>query len=424
MVTATAALQRAAPTDRRLAHGGTDIRESLPGEEVEAQTGSQRRRSGSRNRLRDRGNGAAGDSQSAPILWFDGLAIDSRNTALCHVLQRLGCESYWASSRLDPVLAGPWFVYGPPRSGKSHLASALVRVWCRQRPEQPAVCTTATEFASTFADALDNRRLSAWVRRCARLGLLVIDDLHVLPERSDVQRELVRLLDQFSAREALLVVTSRLELSELTHQPPELISRLQAGLLLELTVPGPEARRALVERLAAAAKILLDPRAIKAIARHPWPNVPELAEAVEALAQLPLQAANGKSVRSAADLSGQPMPSRSLDEREVRRRLGLQRPQAAATLRQIAQRTARYFRLPLAELRGPSRRRAVTTARGVAAYLARRLTGCSLEAIGQFLGGRDHTTILHACQQTEQLARRDLAVQEAIKDLSRLLTRW
>lgn len=365
---------------------------------------------------------AAGAQRRARILWFDGLAVERRNSCMYHVLQRLLDGELWIDVHNDPVLAGPWFIYGPAQCGKTHLARALTAHWNKQN-QQPSVCTTATEFACAYADAVDNRRLHAWGKRCATLGLLVIDDLHCLPDRQDVQRELVRLLEQFSNRRALLVVTSRLELTECEHLPADLVSRLQAGLSLELTVPRADARLGLVERLATQAHIVLEPRAARALAYHPWSNVPELIEAIDVLARTTAVCKKGTFASGRCNgIHGQ--SQRVLGEQEVRRRLGLRQPRHAASLRRIAQRTARHFRLPLAELKGPSRRRAVTTARGVAAYLARQLTGCSLEAIGEFLGGRDHTTILHACQQTEQLSRQDAAVREAIKELTRMLSRW
>lgn len=368
------------------------------------------------------GGVASSGGRDARILWFDGLVVERRNARLCYVLEQLQAGAAWGERALDPVLNSPWFIYGAAQCGKTHLARALTALWQRRCPQRPAIYVGAIEFASQFADAVDNRHLDAWARKIMGLGLLVIDDLHCLPARDDVQRELIRLLDQFSARGSLLVLTSCLELVELAHLPAGLLSRLEGGLLLELVTPGPEGRLALVERLASEAKLSLEPQAASALARHPWPSLAELQEAVESLAGMAGPAENGRpAAQGASERSDGRGPT---TEAELRQRLGLRPVRAATPIRQIAQRTARHFGLSLAELRGPSRRRAVATARGVAAYLARQLTGCSLESIGEFLGGRDHTTILHACQQTEQRARRDATVREAIKQLTRVLSRW
>ena len=81
--------------------------------------------------------------------------------------------------------------------------------------------------------------------------------------------------------------------------------------------------------------------------------------------------------------------------------------------------TARHFSLRLADLRSPVRRRALVVARGVAVYLARRLTEESLERIGGYFGGRDHSTVMHSYRKTEELIGSDPAVREAVERLKR-----
>jgi chromosomal replication initiator protein len=91
------------------------------------------------------------------------------------------------------------------------------------------------------------------------------------------------------------------------------------------------------------------------------------------------------------------------------------------TLHDIALATARHFSLRLSDLRSPVRRRALVVARGVAVYLARRLTQESLQEIGRYFGGRDHTTVLHSCQKTTELLATDRAVREAVEQLQEKL---
>jgi len=86
--------------------------------------------------------------------------------------------------------------------------------------------------------------------------------------------------------------------------------------------------------------------------------------------------------------------------------------------RWIALATARYFAQTLTELRSPSRRRAVVLARGVAMFLARQLTGSSLEQIGRYFGGRDHTTVMHGCGKTATLLKTDPAIRLAVEQLT------
>jgi len=86
-------------------------------------------------------------------------------------------------------------------------------------------------------------------------------------------------------------------------------------------------------------------------------------------------------------------------------------------LREIAAAAARFFSLKLSEVRSPSRRRPVLTARGVAMYLARQWTDNSLDEIGNYFDGRDHTTVMHSCRKVESLLKTDPAIREAVKQL-------
>ncbi|MES1213079.1 MAG: helix-turn-helix domain-containing protein, partial [Singulisphaera sp.] len=95
-----------------------------------------------------------------------------------------------------------------------------------------------------------------------------------------------------------------------------------------------------------------------------------------------------------------------------------ERPAARqATLRAIAAHTARHYELAVADLRGPSRRQNIASARAVAMFLARRLTDKSLGAVGEYFGGRDHTTVLHGCRKTEALMARDPDLRQSIQEL-------
>jgi chromosomal replication initiator protein len=91
------------------------------------------------------------------------------------------------------------------------------------------------------------------------------------------------------------------------------------------------------------------------------------------------------------------------------------------SMRDIAAAVAKYFRLKLADLKSASRQQSLVTARGVAIHLARQLTDLSLEQIGAYLGGRDHTTVLNGLRRTEKLVQSDPAVRQATGDLKRLL---
>ena len=112
----------------------------------------------------------------------------------------------------------------------------------------------------------------------------------------------------------------------------------------------------------------------------------------------------------------------AVDARHVREYLARRDAAVRPKMRDIAVLTARHFSLRLSDLRGTSRRRPVVVARDVAIYVCRQLTRETLSRIGEYFGGRDHTTVLHACRKTEEQIDTDPAIQQALDQLQRALS--
>ena len=118
---------------------------------------------------------------------------------------------------------------------------------------------------------------------------------------------------------------------------------------------------------------------------------------------------------------GDPFGGKPIDLPSVRRYLAQRNRQQQPSLHEIALATARHFSLRLADLRSPVRRRALVTARGVAVYLARHFSGVSLQEIGRYFGGRDHTTIMHSCRKIEEILKSDPTIHAAIEQVRKAL---
>ena len=307
----------------------------------------------------------------------------------------------------------PLVLYGPAGSGKSHLARGLA-AWWQQNHGGPShttsnqtarvvLCLSGAEFAQQYAAAVEAGKVDAWRGRCRRLALLVLEDIGQLAGKSAAQRELWHTLDALAQRGALVVVTAR----SLPSQSPNLLSalrsRLSAGLSVPLSLPGVAARRAIVERLAAARGLNLPKRAAQALADGLTLSAPALLGALMELEMLAQQEGSHLS----AD--------------RVRRYVASYGRGEPLTMRAIAGLTAKYFRLKVSDLKSASRRQSLVTTRGVAMHLARQHTDLSLQQIGDYFGGRDHTTVLNSLRRTEDLIQRDPAIRQAATDLKRML---
>lgn len=294
----------------------------------------------------------------------------------------------------------PLVLCGPSGTGKSHLARGLEAAWKARHPRcRRAVYTTATDFARELEEAIERQAVDDLRAKYRTLALLVFEDLARLADKRAAQVEFIHTLDALLAADSRVVVTASAAPTQLEGIVPALQSRLLGGLVVPLSHPGRDTRLAILRRLAQLRAIRLDDAAAELLADGMDATVPLL---FGALVQLDGRAhVNGGQIDAA------------LVQAYLNRRNRARRP----PLKDIAQHTARHFALTLGELRSSSRRRAVVAARDVAMYLARVVTKESLEEIGRYFGGRDHTTVMHGCRKTESLLQSDPAIRHAVSSL-------
>lgn len=299
----------------------------------------------------------------------------------------------------------PMLFHGSKGTGKSHLACGIAAQW-RRTFRGRMVCVTAKEFAGELADAFEVNAVVEFRARYRECALLTLEAVELLSGRSAAQIELIQTLDALLHRGSQIILTASEPPARLNQLHPSLASRLGSGLVVSLVAPGVEARSVLLRHLAKRRHIALAEPAARILAEGICGTVPELWAAITELSEWePVARRDGGAIDAESA------------RHYIRRRAAAREPPLSA----IAVQTARYFALRLADLRGPSRRRAVVTARDVAMYLARLLTSNSLDQIGKYFGGRDHATVLHGCRKTGSLLQSDPAVQQAVQ---RLGSKW
>jgi chromosomal replication initiator protein len=284
----------------------------------------------------------------------------------------------------------PLFLHGPAGVGKTHLAAGLIAEAAARRPGLSAVLLTAGDFdRDPEGSAVD-------FAAARRADLIAVEDVHRLADRA--VPAVVRLLDRGLARRTPLLFTAAVGPAQL-KLPARLASRLAGGLIVGLAPLGPASRLAFIQDRVARTGLSVDPPALHWLAEHVGGSGRELIGAVtrlETLTQLhggaPGLEIVVESFRTDADA----------------RRL---------TVESIAQRVGRYFRVGAGRLQGRDRSRQALLPRQVGMYLARRLTDLSLEQIGAYFGGRDHSTVLHACRKVEQALAGDFALSGAEREL-------
>ena len=297
----------------------------------------------------------------------------------------------------------PLVFYGPSGTGKSHLADGIAAAWRDRHRRRQVVRTSAVDFARELAEAIETQAVDEFREKHRKADLLIVEDLGRLvtrrSEKLNTQEELVHTLDALLAEGRLAVVTASAAPTELPGLLPALQSRLCGGLVVPLSPPGPEARLALLQHLAKSRDLELPEPVARILAEGLCGTAPELAGALWEAAM--------------AD----PLGDGRLDLEAAREYVDRRSRTRQPSLHEIALATARHFSIRLSDMRGPVRRRALVTARGVAVYLARKMGKERLEEIGRYFGGRDHTTVLHSFRKTEESINSDPTIREAIDRL-------
>jgi chromosomal replication initiator protein len=322
------------------------------------------------------------------------LVVGPENGLLAPPLARLlaGGDLAEAAASFNPLV-----IVGPAGSGKSHVAQGLVRVWSAQLDDDALAYFTAADFGRELQAAQSEERLTAWRQKVRGLRMLVLEDLDHLRRRATIQRELRTTVDAIIAGGGLVVVTAVCEPMTCTQLEIGLRDRLAAGLTVRLRKPELAARRAILVQAAAERGVGLSPAELNLLAEQPCTTP----------AQLLGRLANHQGASDS-------LPS-------ARKTGGRQKAAELVSLKHILAVTARYFGLTQAAITSKSRRTSLVQARNVVVHLARRLTDLSYTEIGRALGGRDHTTIMHADQRLAERLATDPTTQHDVEELGRLV---
>jgi chromosomal replication initiator protein len=354
------------------------------------------------------------------------LDIPRTGQAVC---QHLGKSESEVSPQLDRFIAGPEnrlievviravledrpegcnpiFLYGLSGTGKSHLAQGLASAWKARHRRAHVQCTTAVDFSRELAEAIDSQGIEEFRAKYRQASMVVFEDLGELgkkrSEKLSAQEELIFTLDALLARDSWAILTCLKSPADMSGVLPALQSRLMAGLTVHIAQPETETRLTILERAAQERHLHLPKSAAQTLAENFQGTVPEL---LGVLTQLEIPARRD---------------SKTLDSRTVRHFLEEKKRVEEPEISQIAATTAKHYGLKLSELRSSSRKRAIVNARAVAIYLARKISRASLDQIGSYFGGRDHTTMMHSCRKIDELLQSDPAFRQDIARLEKIV---
>lgn len=289
--------------------------------------------------------------------------------------------AFEAISSIGEGTPRPVFLYGPSGIGKTHLLRHAARLFHSRRPGARVQQLTSGELAAEFAEAASRGTIPLFQSAMRDFDLFILEDLPLLERRTETQVQLLALCDDLTAAGCQMVWTSRSTPGEMGGFLRKLLSRFRAGVLAQMQPLAVESRMRLLEHFAASRHLVLPAEGISLLARA-LPVSPRELWAV--LAQL-------------ETLSRQ--QRRPLDSDLVRRFLRQDVVPQKPSLNAICRAVARQFGISIGQLRSRRRSRGIVLPRQCAMLLARQLSGHSLEQIGEYFGGRDHSTVIHACRR-------------------------
>lgn len=298
----------------------------------------------------------------------------------------------------------PLFIYGGVGLGKTHLMQAAGNLILEGNPGAKVVYIRSELFVSDMVRALRTNSMNAFKHYYRSLDALLIDDIQFFARKTQTQEEFFHTFNSLLEDQHQIIITSDRMPKAINDVEERLVSRFSSGLTVAIEPPELETRVAILEYKAKKLEQAMPEDVAFFVASTIRSNVRELEGALH-------------RIIASAGFTGRPI---DIDlAREALRDIVMYR-ESRLSIENIQQIVAEYFKVRVADLISKKRSRDITRPRQVAMAFVKELTNHSLPQIGDRFGGRDHTTVLHACRKVEELRRADSKMQEDYRNLQRL----
>ena len=300
----------------------------------------------------------------------------------------------------------PLFIYGGVGLGKTHLMHAAGNELLDSDPNKKIAYVHSERFVSDMVKSLQLGAISEFKQYYRSLDALLIDDIQFFAKKEQSQEELFHTFNSLLERGSQMISTCDRYPKEIDGLEDRLKSRLGWGLPVVIEPPELETRVAILLTKAASMGHDLDEESAFFIAQKIRSNVRELEGAL-------------KRVVANSNFTGRPITVETIKD-SLKDLLAIQARQVS--VENIQKTTAEYYNIKLSDLMSKRRSRSVARPRQMAMFLSKELTNFSLPEIGDSFGGRDHTTVIHACKKIKELREANLDIEEDYRKLLRVLT--
>ncbi len=349
-------------------------------------------------RLRDDGDRPPISTPLNPKYTFENFVVGKSNQ-FAHAAARAVAE--------HPATAyNPLFIFGGSGLGKTHVMQAIGNaIRHRNGPDTLIHYASAENFMNEMIGAIQGGKTMAFRNKYRRIDVLLIDDVQFLQGKESTQEEFFHTFNALHDAHKQIVLTSDRPPKEIPTLEERLVSRFEWGLVTDIQAPDLETRIAILRKKAFDDQLIIPDDVLEFIASNVRSNIREL---------------EGSLIRLLAFSS---LTDTEIDIRLARDVLKdfLKQPNRIVTVEQIQRMVADHFGIPEEAMKVKKRTSSIAYPRQIAMFLSRDLTKLSLSEIGNRFGGRDHTTIMHACDKIGRMAEEDPELRQILHRLTSTL---
>lgn len=338
------------------------------------------------------------DSHLNPNYSFENFAEGE-----CNRLAR--SAAYAVAEKLGQTAFNPLFIYGGVGLGKTHLAQAIGIEVKKRYPDKIVLYVQTDRFTTQYTEAVRENKQNDFVHFYQMVDVLIVDDIQFLAGKEKTQETFFHIFNHLHQLGKQLVITSDRAPIDLPDMMERLVSRFKWGLQADITPPDYETRKKILYKKIELEGMDIPEEVISYIAQSITTSVRELEGALISI-----------------------MAHASINKREITVELAKEIVDKFArninreiTVDMIQKIVCEYFNLKPEELKAKTRRREIVQPRQIIMYFAKKYTKASLQAIGALCGGKDHSTVLHACRNIEDLKQTDKQIRNYIEDIDKKL---
>lgn len=289
----------------------------------------------------------------------------------------------------------PLFIYGGVGLGKTHLMHAVGNKILHENPKAKILYVTSEKFTNDYINAISQKRMEDFKRQYRTADMLMIDDIQFIAGKEGTQEEFFHTFNELRDKGKQIIMTADRLPKEIPSIEQRLVSRFEWGMVADIQSPDFETRLAILRTKTSKKGISIDESILFYIAENIITNIRELEGALNRLLVYQQMENTNLSLEQAKTILGNVVAAKK----------------KVVTIKKIALSVAEFYNITMEDLIKQSRRKEYVKPRQIAMFLVRKELNSSYPTIGDFFGGRDHTTVMHGVEKMEKL----ITVTESLK---------